>query len=146
MIKAKISGSLNFPKALVKRSDLEKIAKNIIIKNIKKFLDAEVGVDGKGHPDLEPATWKRKKSGKKLYETGKLRRAIRWAWVGSGILIDVRGKRKKIAEYLQVEGVGKKRKKFLFFAVNDVMEDKAVKFIRLQIKKAIQRGGRRKKI
>lgn len=146
MIKASIKGELNFPK-LELANDLLHIANRIFIPFIQEAIDAGRGVDGERHPPLEPSTIRMKKGPQKLIETGKLRVAFRTRKVGvNAVTIDLRPDRDRIGEYLQIEGVGRRKKKFIFFGVSTEMERRAIDFINLQVRKAIKRGGRRTKI
>ena len=147
MIKASIKGELNFPPSFTMQSDLTHIATKIFVPFMQEAIDAGRGVDGARHPPLEPSTIRMKRGPQKLIETGKLRVAFRTRKTGTdAVTIDLKANRAEIGEYLQIEGVGRKKKKFIFFGISTEMEKRAIDFMKSQVRKAIKRGGKRRKI
>jgi len=75
-------------------------------------------------------------SSKTLIDTGKLRQSFDWWLKGSdSIVISLGMERKQIGEYLQIEGVGKKKKKFHFFGITDGMQVNSFNYLKKQIRK-----------
>lgn len=73
-----------------------------------------------------------------LIETGKLIDSFQWANLeDNAILIYLDDDRAAIGGYLQVEGIGKKKKHFNFFGVNTEMEDNAIAYMKQRINEAI---------
>lgn len=74
-------------------------------------------------------------SPKTLIDTGKLVGSFTTKKVGkTAVVITLKGDRKDIGRYLQIEGVGKKRKKFNFFGISSRMEQAALDHIKTKIK------------
>ena len=143
MIKGSIKGTLNFPK-LQFQSDLLHIGQKIFIPFMVKFLDDGKHLSGNAYPELEPQTLSSKKGPRTLVETGKLRKSFRAKTVGKdAVRVDLLPQRSEIGKHLQIEGVGKKKKKFLFFGINKEMEKRAIDFMKLKIRRAVKNGGRR---
>lgn len=79
-------------------------------------------------------------SSKTLIETGALVASfIRKSGSKDTVTVTMTSNRKDIGKYLQIDGVGKKKKKFLFFGVSDIMESQAMSYIRKRIKDEISK-------
>lgn len=78
-------------------------------------------------------------SNKTLIDTGTLRKSFMvkkdFNLVQKAVEITINDDRKEIGGYLQIEGVGKKKKKFHFFGITDGMEKNAFDYMKKQIKK-----------
>lgn len=71
---------------------------------------------------------------KPLIDTGKLRDAFLFKRTGPNrVTISINSDRDEIAGYLQVTGVGKKKKKFNFFGMSERAELQAISFMRRSI-------------
>ncbi len=138
MIKTKIRTQINFPKIDLSR-ELDHVAKKIVIPLLKDSIDAGVNVEGKSHPELDIRTIRRKGHSKPLLETGDLRKSFKaFRKAKDHVIVRIKAGRRKIAEYLQVDGIGKARKRFLFMGVTDGMERDAMKYIKSRIAKLLR--------
>ena len=73
-------------------------------------------------------------SAKTLIQTGKLLTSFFYKKVGKDtVKITLKDNRLDIGGYLQYDGVGKKKKKFLFFGVSKEMEEEAIKYMAQKI-------------
>lgn len=76
---------------------------------------------------------------KTLIDTGKLVSSFFSAEKGTNqVIISLRGDRKEIGGYLQIEGVGKKKKKFNFFGISTRMQEEAIKYMQRKIKDLVR--------
>lgn len=129
---------------------LKNIADKIILTDIRFGINRSVGVDNQAFPVLEPATIARKagvrqtarKSGgfakagvsgahggsQPLVDTGRLSKESMNSFQveRNHIRISIDPSRSQIAYFLQVEGVGKKKKKFNFFGISQRAEFQAI--------------------
>ena len=140
MIKVSIKGNINFPSLNVGK-ELKRIADSIIIPFMAGGIDRDRDIDGKPFLDLEENTWVSKaKSGganRKLVESGKLRKSFRSRRVSENrVIIDLDPLRQDVGRSLQIEGVGRKRKRFKFFGVSDKANEHAIRHMENVIKKA----------
>lgn len=79
-------------------------------------------------------------SSKTLIDTGKLRKSFDWWLKGNnGIVISIMMDRLEIGKFLQIDGVGRKKKKFHFFGISDGMQVNAISYLKKQIKKAVNK-------
>lgn len=79
-------------------------------------------------------------SSRTLIETGKLLRSFVSIPRGtSQVLITLTPDRKEIGEFLQIEGVGRKKKKFNFFGISKRMELSAMQYMRERIAQALKK-------
>ena len=139
----------------------KEIADKIIIPDIQLGINRSMGIDGKPFPALEPATvagktGARKKARKggglksagvsgarggsqQLVDTGELKdRSMESVQIARNhIRILIGPGRNKIAYYLQITGVGKKRKKFNFFGISQRAEFQAISKMRATLAKAL---------
>jgi len=144
MIQVKVVNKINFPDITL-QENLEYIAKNIIIPDIIRGIDDSMAITGMALPPLEPATIKRKWSNKPLIETGKLRSSFYFKPLGKNkVLISIAGDRKEIGGYLQVDGVGKKKKHFNFFGISVYASETAIEFIKKQLIGRLKGGNTKK--
>ena len=141
MITAAIKSRINFPKiSLV--SDLEKIAKNIVIPDIIKGIDKKVAIMGGPLPKNAPATVKRKGHSRPLIDTGTLRKSFKYKRTSSySVIISISSDRKKIGAYLQ-SGIKARSglKKYLFFGISKDASRKAMLYMQKRIGEIIKRG------
>ena len=80
-------------------------------------------------------------SARTLIETGALVASFFARKTGRNtVLVSMRPNRKEIGGFLQIDGVGKLKKKFNFFGVSTFMEQDALKYMRGRIKDAIRRA------
>lgn len=83
-------------------------------------------------------------SSKTLFETGKLFRSFISMTKGkSSVVVTLRNDRKDVGQALQIDGVGKKKKKFNFFGISTRMEESAMNYMRKRVKEAIGERGKR---
>lgn len=143
MFKAKITNRINFPEVDLVPS-LQKIAKKIVIPLLKDGILTNNDIYGKNFPKLSKGTIKRKKHSRALQSEGKLFNSFKSKKEGDIVIvyIDSKDNRDEIAEYLQIDGVGKNKKKFKFFGVTDGMEADALDFIKKEIKRWVNRANR----
>lgn len=147
MLRARVKSRLNFPK-LSTQKDLQSIAKNIVIPDIIKGIEKSVSIKGGRLPSITEAT--KNKKGRKggdrpLIDTGELKKSFFYKNRGKNVVvISIKSGRKAIAGYLQIDGVGKIKKKFLFFGISKDSAQDAMAFMRRQIQKAIDRAKRTK--
>lgn len=143
-----VKNTIKFPD-LYLRDDLKFIADRIFIPYLETYINTQVGVDEKPLPDLEPSTIAiKKRKGlrlEKLIAEGKLRRSFYSANKGqNAVIVTINAERKEIGGYLQLEGVGKKRKKFNFFGISSRMERDAIRYMKDRLKDLLKNGKRRK--
>lgn len=143
--------------------ELEDIAKNIILPDIRYGINTSVGIDQKPFPSLEPSTIKakerarrgaKKKGGvikmgmagarggaQQLVDTGEMRDNSMFAEKvkQNHVRIGFTASREKIAYILQEVGVGKKRKQFNFFGISQRSEFQAIAKIQSALKAALAR-------
>lgn len=78
-----------------------------------------------------------------LIETGQLISSFFSKKAGkSSVVISLKPIRKEIGGYLQIEGVGKRKKKFQFFGISTFMEQDAVRYLKEKINGAIRSAKR----
>jgi hypothetical protein len=141
MIQAKIINRINFPKVEM-QGELEEIAQSIIVPDIVRGIHAGKAIIGGSLPSNEPATIKRKGGSRPLIDTGELVSSIYHKKQGKyKMVITIRSGRLAIGGYLQNDGVGKKRKKYLFFGISKDANKRAINFMKDKIKELIR--GRR---
>jgi hypothetical protein len=167
MIKATVRNNISFPSLILTKElktiardiiipDMQsRIQKQIQVDNLgypaldKKTLDKKRGVITKriftkSGKLRESASKKIEKVGvagysaKTLIETGKLFRSFIYKAIGtSTLIITLMGDRNQIGKYLQVDGIGRAKKKFLFFGISLEAERKAIDLIINKIKEKI---------
>lgn len=77
-------------------------------------------------------------SSKTLIDTGKLLTSFIYKNLGKkSLYITLKINRLQIGKFLQIDGVGNKKKKFLFFGVSRQMEKEAMNYMKARIKEAI---------
>lgn len=143
---------------------LEEISKDIICPDMRLGINRGIGVDGAQFPALEPATLARKsgarkavrKAGQKLslaglaggrggtqslVDKGILRESFEYERVRRNhVRIFVGSLRAEVAKYLQVDGVGKKRKKFLFFGISQRAEFQGIAKMRGRLSQILSKS------
>lgn len=145
MLKLKIRRNIKFPKFDF-TEDLEQIAERIVIPTIAGNIQNKVDITGIAYPPLDEKTIKIKSAysanpSHPLIAAGKLHKSFKYKRKGKNrVLIYVNAGRKKIAEYLQLDGIKSKKYKkrfFNFFGVSKDMEENAVEFMRKKIREKI---------
>lgn len=140
------------------------IAKNVICPDMRLGINRGIGVDGAQFPALEPSTLARKAGARKnvrkgggslqkaglaggrggtqtLVDKGVLRESFEFERVKKNhVRIFVGPLRSEIGKFLQVDGVGKKKKKFLFFGISQRAEFQAVAKMKAELKKILSRS------
>lgn len=135
--KATIRKDIKFP-TLNMQNQLEFIGNRIVIPLIVKGIDSRKDLNGDALPELSLQTIKRKGHDRPLVETGELRRSPFTRRVGQNkVIVTMLGTRREIAGHLQNDGVGKSRKKFLFFGITKEMEAFALNYLREDIRRRI---------
>lgn len=144
MMNTKIN--LNFPKFKF-QDDLRNVATQIVIPILAENIDNQVSLDETPFPALEVSTIKRKEKlgqSKTLIASGELQSSFISKDKGSNsVVVTINSQRKTIAGYLQLTGVGKKKKTFNFFGVSTRMEDSAMNYMNNSIKEKINARGSR---
>lgn len=147
---------LRFPKINLKK-DLKDIAEQIIIPDIQGHLFNATDISGIKYPPLAESTKKirtKKDQGLiPLKATGQLRKSITAKNVKGGVLIFLKGNRRKskltnreLGDILQNEGVKSKdlgKRFFEFFGISSLAEGNSVEFMKERIDEDIKRGKRR---
>lgn len=143
------------------------IAKNIICPDMRLGINRGIGVDGNNFPPLEPGTIARKTGARKsarkmgltltkaglaggrggsqtLVDKGVLRESFDYERVGRNhVRIFVASERDKIAKYLQIDGVGRKKKRFLFFGISQRAEFQAITKMREKLGEILNKSNGR---
>jgi hypothetical protein len=140
MMKMEIRGKFKFPNMDFSK-ELQLVAQRIIIPEIAGHIHEGTDINDIPYPPLADSTIKAKGHDRPLI--GKDRELIRSPYyvVNKGkntFVIGINSVRKKVAEYLQIEGVKSKKygKRFFnFFGINDVMLLKAKNIVNDAIKK-----------
>ena len=138
MIQVQVINKINFP-TINLQSTLEDIAQVIIIPDIIRGIDGSMSVLGGPQEQNEPLTRKRKGFDKPpLIDTGTLRSSFYYKTSGKNkVIITIDNMRKKIAGYLQNDGVGKKNKKYRFFGISQYAYDTSMAYAAKTVKEQI---------
>ncbi len=138
MIKCKITNTIKMPQ-LSLHQQLKPIADKIVIPLLRDNIEANWDIYGKCHPALEASTIKKKGHSHPLIDTGLLKDSFKsYQSRRDEVQVRVKSGRRKIAEYLQIKGVGRKKKKFEFFGVTQGMERDALRFMSKAIARMIR--------
>lgn len=142
MLKSKISGTIAIPEIDLTDS-IKHIGNKIIIPLLQDGIDTNTDINGNRFPPVENSTLraKRKKGhgDQTLVDEGLLIDSFRFRKRGkSGGEIFIKDSRKDIANRLQINGVGRKKKKFKFFGISDGMEKEAHDYLEGEIKEKIR--------
>ena len=138
MLKAKVISNVKLPKiTLIK--ELEHVAKNIIIPDMIKGILASKSIKGGKLPKNEDATIRRKKGrNKSLIDTRELLKSFFFKRRdNSSVFISIKEGRKEAGKGLQIDGVGKKKKKYMFFGVSKNANKRAMKFMHNRLRIAL---------
>jgi len=145
MITAEIKNNIRLPK-LTLEEDLKYIAKEIIVKIMRRNIDKGINLNEEQYPPLAESTIRRKTaqglSKKVLIATGELRLSFLIDVISSSkIKINLNSSRADIGDILQNKGVKTKRgtRYFNFFGVSQRMEVLAWKYMVKQIKEKIHK-------
>lgn len=141
MFRAKITARFDFPEVDFSPS-LMVVAKKIVIPLIKEGILTNTDIYGKRFPKLAASTIRSKGHDRPLQEESILIKSFKYKSDGKDVVVYISGSRDEVARYLQIEGVGKSRKKFEFFGVTDGMEKEATAFIKKEIVKWVKRANR----
>ncbi len=133
MLKVSVKTDIKFPKLNLSKQ-LDHIADKYIIRGLKDGIRSGVDVEGKSFP-------KTNQPNPTLRKTGLLLDSFKKFGARNKRIVRIKVGRRDIAKYLQIDGVGRSKKKFKFFGVTDWMEDKAIKYMNREIKKLIKRNG-----
>lgn len=163
MIQAKARMTIKLPDLDFTKA-FQEVAKDVICPDMRLGINRGIGVDGVQFPALEPATLERKrgvrlkatKSGGKLstaglaggrggtqtlVDKGVLRESFEYETVGKNhVRIFVGALRKEVGDILQLKGVGKKKKKFLFFGISQRAEFQAVAKMRARLGEILEKS------
>jgi hypothetical protein len=139
MLKVTVRNNVKFPNTLIDQEDLEKIAQDIIIKDLGDHIDMRASIDQGALPFNEKETIKKKGHGHQLIDTGELRRSFYYKTKGkNAVIITILEGRKEIGGYLQ-DGIMAKGslKKYIFFGVSDFAMEKSVTYMRDKLEKKL---------
>lgn len=140
MIEARITGKIKIPK-LDFTGTLMEVAKKDVAARITKNIDKGIDLQENKYDALADSTIRQKGGDTRpLIDTGTLRTS--WQIIKQGknkVLIRIKSGRRKIAHYLQIDGVRAKKgkRKFNFFGVSTRMEKDGVRRMENEIKKRI---------
>ena len=144
--------SLDFTKTF------EDIADKIIRPDIRFGINRGIGIDGAPFPPLEPSTIAAKlgarksarktgglkqaglaSSGKQtLVDTGTLRESFEQETIKRNhVRVRIGGDRAQVGYFLQIAGVGKKKKKFNFFGISQRAEFQAISKMKQSLKEIL---------
>lgn len=141
-MKMTVRSNINIPKIDFTK-DLYAIAKDVVIPLIKEGILTNTDVTGMPFPSLDPRTSKRKGHSRPLQDTGTLLSSFKRKVNGKNkVLVFISSARDKIAEYLQVSGIGKAKKRFKFLAVTEGMERDANLYMQNVIKKWVRNANK----
>ena len=163
MIQVKTKMTINLPN-LDFTDTFQEIAKNIICPDMRLGINRGIGVDGNAFPPLEPETVARKSGARKgarkkgltlakaglaggrggsqtLVDKGVLRESFDYERVGRNhVRIFLGSEREKIGKYLQIDGVGRKKKRFLFFGISQRAEFQAIAKMRAKLGEILEKS------
>lgn len=125
---------------------LSDVANKVIIPDMRFGINRSVDIDNKPFPELEPTTIKIKAKRKAprggsqpLVDTGQLRDGFLSRRIKKNhIRVSIKGERSEISKYLQVDGVGKARKKFKFFGVSQRAELQGISLMTQRLKRILR--------
>ena len=133
---------LDFPKVDFTK-DIVIIAQDIVIPLIKEGILTNTNIRGNSFPALSDETARRKGHSRPLQETGKLFGSFRRKVSSKNkVLVFIAGGRNKIAGYLQIDGVGRSKKKLLFMGVTQGMERDSMRYMKKVIAKWVRIANR----
>lgn len=135
----RIKKNFNIPTHFDFSSELKTIARKVIIPSIQSGMKKNIDITGKKFPNLEESTkrmkFKKYAHARPLFADQELINAFVYKARGTNkVIVYIKTIRNKIAEYLQIEGVGKKKKKFKFFGITDGMEQDAMSIMNRKLK------------
>jgi hypothetical protein len=136
MLKVQVINRIDFPKITL-QEDLEEIAENIIIHDIKTGIASRMAINGGSLPANDPKTSKRKGHDKPLIDTGELKESFSFKRVGkSKVVVYIDSGRSKIAGYLQNDGVKTNFgvKHYRFFGISNNAFDRAMQYANNKIR------------
>jgi len=149
MIRINVSGDVKFPDMDFTK-DLQYIAEKIIIPEIAGHIQNGTDIQGNKYPSLAESTIKAKGHPNPLI--GKDRRLFSETMyqqtrkAKNEVLIRIKAVRADIGRYLQIEGIRSKKippKRFFnFFGVNQIMEKKAVNYMKRIINERVNNARR----
>jgi hypothetical protein len=141
----------------------QEIARDIICPDMRGGINRGIGIDNAPFPALEPATVASKAGARKraqkagtltqaglaggrkgtqtLVDQGILRESFEYETVSKNhIRIFVGALRANVAKYLQIDGVGNKKKKFNFFGISQRAELQAIAKMKGKLREALARS------
>lgn len=140
MIQATVKNRIEFPKISL-QSDLEVIAKDIIIKDMINRIKQHKAIDGGALPENAESTKKRKGHGDQLQDTGLLLKSFVYFKEGKDtVRITINEDRYLEGTYLQ-GGIRTNNgyKRYKFFGVSIFAERKAISYMKNRIKELIKK-------
>jgi len=120
----------NLPKTILKAKHLKRVAE-IVRKAMRKRISDEQQVGGGAFRELMPSTLKRKKSGHKLLETGKLWHSITAESDDKSAKVYIAGDRAKIGSYLHYGT--KNMEPFNWWGMDERVEKDVFKYLREEL-------------
>lgn len=146
MIKMSVKSNLKFP-SMDFTEALKYVAERIVVPEISGHIQTGTDIQGNKYGPLAASTIRMKGHANPLI--GKERRLFssstyhQTSRKKNEVLIRIKAIRADIGRFLQIEGVKSKRygtRKFNFFGVNQIMETKAVNFMKRKIAEKIANG------
>jgi len=138
-LKTTIRSKIRIPK-LDFTSTLMEVGKKDMVIRLAKNIQQGVDLQGAAYPALAASTIKAKGHSDPLIETG----ALHGSWqvvkhAKNEVIIRIKAGRRKIAQYLQVDGIKTKtgRRRFNFFGVSTQMEKAGIRRMEKEIKKRV---------
>ncbi|MDD2680438.1 MAG: hypothetical protein PHO03_06550 [Candidatus Omnitrophica bacterium] len=144
MIQAKIINRIDFPKITLQDTLLE-IADKIIIQDIKDGIGMGRAITGGALPENDPKTVKRKGHSRQLIDTGELKESFSYRPQGkSKVIITIDTGRRKIAGYLQNEGIQTLHgiKYYRFFGISRDASNNAIRYVNNKIRELTSGKGK----
>lgn len=163
VIKASVRMTVKLPDLDFTRT-FEEISRDVIIPDMRLGINRGIGIDGAQFPPLEQSTLDRKSGARKkarrgggslqkaglagsrggsqtLVDKGVLRESFEYERVGvNHVRIFIGAIRAEVGKFLQIDGVGKKKKRFKFFGISQRSEFQAVAKMRARLAEILRKS------
>ena len=141
---ARITGKIKIPKLDFSDTLLE-VGKKDFIARLAKNIQKGIDLQEQSYPKLAASTIKKKGHGRPLIDEGRLHSSFTARKTGKNRgLIRIKAARRKIARYLQFDGIKTKagKRRFNFFGVSTRMEKAGIRRMEKEIKTRCASAGR----